>query len=70
MNEKQGAPSAKEMVEHLMDTVKMSAAQVSEALGKRVSRRTVYRWAKGESAPQQSSDLEELQRLYCSKGGK
>ena len=70
MSEKQGAPSAKEMVEHLMDTVKMSAAQVSEALGKRVSRRTVYRWAKGESTPQQSSDLEELERLYHSKGAK
>ena len=70
MSEKQGAPSAKEMVEHLMDTVKMSAAQVSEALGKRVSRRTVYRWAKGESTPQQSSDLEELERLYQSKGAK
>lgn len=54
---------AKEMVVHLMGSAGMTAAEISEALGKRVSRRTVYRWAKGESEPQQTSDIEELSRL-------
>ena len=58
-----GTLSAKEMITQLMGPVGMTAAEISDALGKRVSRRTVYRWAKGESAPQQSSDLAELERL-------
>lgn len=58
------AQSAKEMIVHLMDSGRMTAAEISEALGKRVSRRTIYRWAKGESAPQQVSDLQELERIF------
>ena len=45
----------------------MTAAEISDALGKRVSRRTVYRWAKGESEPQQVSDLQELEKLFEKK---
>jgi hypothetical protein len=36
---------------------------IAEALGGRVSPRTVYRWAKGEHAPQRISDLVALERL-------
>jgi hypothetical protein len=58
--------TAKDMVLRLMDDG-MSATDISEALGQRVSRRTIYRWAKGESEPQQSSDLVELNKLYGQK---
>lgn len=67
MNEenRQTSPAdAKTMVLTLMDDHNMSATEISEALGLRVSRRTIYRWAKGESEPQQSSDLTELSKLY------
>jgi hypothetical protein len=36
---------------------------IAEALGGRVTARTVYRWAKGEHAPQKQSDLVALERL-------
>jgi len=38
-------------------------ASIAEALGGRVTARTVYRWAKGEHAPQKHSDLVALERL-------
>lgn len=38
-------------------------ASIAEALGGRVTARTVYRWAKGEHAPQKQSDLVALERL-------
>ncbi len=36
---------------------------IAEKLNGRVSSRTIYRWAKGEHAPQQRSDLVALERL-------
>ena len=65
--EQQQSTTAKEMVICLMDDVGMTATEISDALGQRVSRRTIYRWAKGESEPQQSSDLVELSKLYGQK---
>lgn len=59
--------NVREMVSRLMDGGRMTAAEISDALGKRVSRRTVYRWAKGESEPQQVSDLQELEKLFEKK---
>jgi len=59
--------NASAMVTRLMDEGKMSATDISEAMGQRVSRRTIYRWAKEESDPQQKSDLEELLKLYKDK---
>lgn len=56
--------TAKRMVVRLMEEASMSATDISKALGDRVSRRTIYRWAKGESEPQQASDLRELNKLY------
>jgi hypothetical protein len=38
-------------------------ASIADALGGRVTPRTVYRWAKGEHAPQKQSDLVALERL-------
>lgn len=38
-------------------------ASLAEALGERVTARTIYRWAKGEHAPQRASDLVALERL-------
>ena len=59
--------SAMEMVRRLMEDATMSATDISLALGQRVSKRTIYRWAKGESEPQQSSDLDELNKLFQEK---
>lgn len=42
---------------------------IAEALGGRISSRTVYRWAKGESAPQRRSDLVALEHLAKSVSG-
>lgn len=41
----------------------LSPVSISDALEARVSSRTVYRWAKGDSAPQRASDLVALERL-------
>lgn len=59
--------TARNMVVRLMGEGKMSAAAISEAMDRRVSRRTIYRWAKGESDPQQTSDLGALRRLFGEK---
>jgi hypothetical protein len=44
-------------------------ATIADALGGRVTQRTVYRWAKGEHAPQKTSDLIALERLVQSATG-
>jgi hypothetical protein len=67
MSEINESKTAKTMVEKLMADADMSASAISEAMGQRVSRRTIYRWAKGESEPQQTSDLVELNKLYAEK---
>jgi hypothetical protein len=36
---------------------------IAKALGGRVTARTIYRWAKGEHAPQRASDLVALETL-------
>tara|TARA_R100001163_G_C5055810_1_gene192245 strand:+ start:613 stop:825 length:213 start_codon:yes stop_codon:yes gene_type:complete len=41
----------------------LSPQDISARLDNRVSSRTVYRWAKGEHAPQNRSDLVALERL-------
>lgn len=41
----------------------MSAHTIAAKLGHRVSYRTIYRWAKGECAPHQPSDLEALRNI-------
>ena len=41
----------------------MTPVTLSEALVGRVGSRTVYRWAKGESAPQRRADLVALEHL-------
>lgn len=40
-----------------------SPSEIAEKLNGRVSSRTIYRWAKGEHAPQQRSDLIALEQL-------
>ena len=58
--------TAKQMVLSLFQAG-MTASEISEALAHRVSRRTIYRWAKGESTPQQTSDHAELHKIYAKK---
>lgn len=49
----------------------MTYIQIAGALGDRVSSRTVYRWAKGENAPQRRADLIALEHLVnTSRGNK
>lgn len=45
----------------------MSPSDISEAMDKRVASRTIYRWAKGESAPQNRAAYETLVSLVASK---
>lgn len=53
---------AQELVKRLLDAG-YTHTTIAEALGGRVSARSVYRWAKGEHAPQRQSDLVALERL-------
>lgn len=41
----------------------MTPNEIAEALEGRVSPRTIYRWARGESVPGNSSDFDALQAL-------
>jgi len=56
------ASQAQRIVSELMDRG-YSAMQIADLLDGRVSWRTVYRWAKGESVPQRPSDAEALRTL-------
>ena len=49
----------------------LTPQQISEEMDNRVSSRTIYRWAKGDSVPQNESDVEALGDLVGRmKGGK
>lgn len=54
--------TAQDLVKQLVDAG-MGPQEIAEALDNRVSSRTIYRWWKGESEPQQSSDLDALSAL-------
>ena len=41
----------------------LTPAVIASLLGSRVSARTIYRWSKGESKPQQQSDFVALENL-------
>jgi IS30 family transposase len=56
------AQEVRALINGLMDDG-MSANQIAGKLDHRVSVRTIYRWAKGESVPQQSSDVAALKKL-------
>lgn len=68
MTEQTEKETVQTMVLRLMEDG-MKAIAISAALEQRVSRRTVYRWAKGESEPQQASDLVKLTQLYAEHFG-
>jgi hypothetical protein len=52
----------KSIINGLM-TCGLSAPDIADGLDHRVSVRTIYRWAKGESEPQQTSDVDALKKL-------
>lgn len=54
--------TAKELVNRLRAS-EMSSTEISEALGGRVSPRTIHRWGAGESSPQNATDFAALQDL-------
>ena len=55
-------PSAQSLVKRLLDTG-LKVEDIVTQLEGRVSRRTIYRWAKGESEPGNSRDHSELYAL-------
>lgn len=60
--------TAKDLVQRLVKEAEMTPAEISEALGGRVSERTIYRWGNGDSSPQNTTDfsaLEELTKERC-----
>lgn len=56
------AERAQKLVLRLQSAGK-TPAEIAEALGNRISARTLYRWAKGEHGPQRKSDLAALESL-------
>lgn len=56
---------ARSLVIRLLSEARLSPIEISDLLGKRVSPRTVYRWANGESRPQNLSDYEALKALVA-----
>lgn len=51
--------NAKDLTNALL-SAGMTPTGISEALAHRVSARTIYRWARGESVPQSKHDLDAL----------
>jgi IS30 family transposase len=62
MEPENAGPKAQQLVKQLMERG-LSPHQIAEEMDNRVSWRSIYRWAKGEHAPQQASDLVALERL-------
>ena len=60
---------ARELIQRLLKEAEMSPTEIAEALDHRVSSRTIYRWANGETYPQNWSDFEALQKLMTNKFG-
>lgn len=58
-----------ETVQRLMDEADMTPTSISEALDGRVSARTVYRWAKGQSSPSNAMTEEKLAELAAQRLG-
>jgi DNA-binding transcriptional regulator YiaG len=59
--------SPRHMVLRLRESAGMKPEQISEALGGRVSSRTVYRWGQGACIPHNKSDRAALALLYNEK---
>lgn len=55
-------PSVRDLVLRLFES-NMTAQDISDAMDGRVSKRTIYRWAKGESMPGNTTDLDALKSL-------
>jgi hypothetical protein len=64
-----GAPltQAQEYVHRLIKEGHLSPVEISELLNGRVSSRTIYRWLRGQSVPQNSSDFDALENLVSSR---
>jgi hypothetical protein len=67
MTQQESDMTAKEMVVHLIDHREMSPQDISEAMGGRISSRTIYRWARGESLPQRGADRKALEEVYTAR---
>lgn len=58
---------AQAIVQALMD-LGMTPQEISDGIEGRVSMRTIYRWGKGESVPQNQTNLQALVDLAATKG--
>jgi hypothetical protein len=54
---------ATSLVNDLINIAGLTPQQIAEEMDNRVSSRTIYRWAKGEHMPQQSTDLVALEKV-------
>ena len=66
MSEEEGG-SVRELVLKLIDVAGLTPQEISDAMEKRVSSRTIYRWARGESAPQNDMDRTVLENLVADR---
>jgi hypothetical protein len=55
------------LVLRLIEEAKLSPQEISEAMNKKVSSRTVYRWARGESAPVNAYIFKTLEDLVAER---
>jgi hypothetical protein len=65
--EERDPEEAQEIVQGLMD-LGMTPQEISDGVDGRVSMRTIYRWAKGESIPQNIPSFKALIELACARG--
>ena len=67
MTNSQRMDRAKALVQRLQ-AAGQTPDNISEALESRVSPRTIYRWSRGETAPQNLSNVLALERLVTAVG--
>ena len=67
MTQNERTDKAKDLVQRLQ-AAGQSPDNISEALGSRVSPRTIYRWSRGETSPQNLSNVLALERLVTAVG--
>jgi hypothetical protein len=58
---------ARDLILRLITEAKMNVTQISEATNGRMSRRTLYRWLKGQTRPCRKSDEKVLEYLVMAR---
>lgn len=61
-------PSDAQMLVSALLDAGLTHAEISEGIGGHISTRTVYRWAKGQSEPQNTANFQALVDLALARG--